>query len=186
MRAKYLLPCACGREIPVEPTQAGQQVRCQCGLEQEVPTLLRLSRLKLAEPPAAASPSRARSAWGLRQRVLLVGLAIMALGSLWVGWELLDRPRRLEVSLYPPRFVVMYWISLKQGVDRRLPVEIAYTENLTENNRWLMVAAAVIGLGLLTVALSPLVSNRRKAGPLRPVPGKRISGPGARGARRRA
>ena len=182
MRAKYLLPCTCGREIPVEATQAGQQVRCQCGLGLEVPTLLNLTRLKPAEPPTAAAPPRARSTWGLRQRVMLVGLWIMAVGASWAGWELLNRPTRLEVAAYRPTMVVNYWRLLKQGVSYRLPVEKLYTEVLNENNRWLMVAAAVIGLGLLTVALSPLISNRRKAGGARPLPGKRISGPGARRA----
>jgi hypothetical protein len=147
-----------------------------------VPTLLNLTRLKPAEPPAAA-PRRAQSAWGLRQRIVLVGLAITAFGALWAGWELLQRPRRLDVTSFPPAVAVTYWKLLKQGVDRRLPVEILYAERLDENNLWLMVAGVVIGLGLLTVAFSPLISNRRKVvGLARPVPGKRTSGPGARRA----
>jgi hypothetical protein len=182
VRAKYLLPCTCGREIPVEATHAGQQIRCQCGVELEVPTLLNLTRLKPAEPPAAA-PRRRRSAWGLRQRVMLVGLAIMAVGALAAGWELLQRPAWFEVSSCRPRDAVVYWSSLKQGVDRRMPWEFLYAERINENNRWLAVAGVVIGLGLLTVALSPLISNRRKSvGVVRPVPGKRIPGPGARRA----
>ncbi len=182
MRAKYLLPCICGQEIPVEATQAGQQVRCLCGVELEVPTLLNLTRLKPAEPPAAAAaPRRARSAWGPRQRVMLVGLAIMVVGALWVGWELLSRPRRLEITAYPPKAVVICWALLKQGVARRTPLEILFTERLNDNNRWLIVAGTMTGLGLLTVGLSPLISNRRKAGAvLRPVPGKRTHGPGRR------
>jgi hypothetical protein len=179
VRAKYLLPCVCGQEIPVEATQAGQQVRCQCGVELEVPTLLNLTRLKSAAPPAAA-PRRTRSAWGHRQRVMLVGLAIMAVGTLWAGWELLQRPLWLDVSSFRPRDAVIYWSSLKQGVDRRMVWEFHYTQRLDDNNLWLVVAGVVTGLGLLTVGLSLLISNRRKAGGVvRPVPGKRMSGPGA-------
>jgi hypothetical protein len=112
---------------------------------------------------------------------MLVGLAIMAVGASWTGWELLQRPRRLEVTSFPPAVAVSYWRLLKQGVDRRLPVEILYTERLNENDPWLMVTGAVTGLGLLTVGLSPLISKRRKAGGgLRPVPGKRMPGPGRR------
>lgn len=182
MRAKYLLPCTCGREIPVEATQAGQPIRCQCGLELEVPTLRNLTRLKPAEPPAAA-PRRARSAWGRRQRVMLAGLAIMAIGALWTGWELLQRPHPLEVASFRPAWAVLYWTSLKRGVEYRMPFEVNYTTWLDDNNRWLAVAGVVTGLGLLTVGLSPLISNRRKAGGVsRPVPGKRMPGPGAQRA----
>ena len=180
MRTKYLLPCICGQDIPVEATQAGQQVRCVCGVELEVPTLLNLIRLKPAVPPADAVPRRARSAWGRRQQVMLVGLAIMAVGALWAGWEVWARPRRLEVTAYPPRLIVLYWTSLKQGVDHPMPVEVFYAERLDENNRWLIVTGVVIGLGLLTVALSPLISTRGKLGGVtQPVPGKRTHGPGA-------
>jgi len=112
---------------------------------------------------------------------MLVGLAIMALGALWAGWELLNRPRWLEVTSLRPKLVVVYWVSLKQGVDYRMPFEFIYTERLNENNRWLVVAGVVTGLGLLTVGLSPFFSNRRKAvSVVRPVPGKRIPGPGRR------
>jgi hypothetical protein len=181
VRAKYLLPCTCGQEIPVEATQAGQQVRCQCGLELEVPTLLKLTRLKPAGPPAPATPRRARSAWGPRQRVMLIGLAIMAAGASGAGWELLNRPPWFEVSSCRPRDAVIYWNSLKQGVDRRMHFEINYTDRVNDSNRWLAVAGVVTALGLLTVGFSPLISKRRKAGGVvRPVPGKRISGPGRR------
>ncbi len=180
MRAKYLLPCTCGREIPVEATQAGQQIRCQCGVELEVPTLLNLTRLKPAAPPAAV-PHRVRSAWGRRQQVMLVGLAIMALGASWTGWELLNRPSRLEIASLRPAWAVMYWTSLKRGVEYRMPFEVNYTKWLEENDRWLVAAAVVTGLGLLTVGLSPWISQRRKAGGVvRPVPGKRMPGPGRR------
>jgi hypothetical protein len=148
----------------------------------EVPTLLNLTRLKPAQPPDAA-PRRARPAWGLRQQVLLIGLAITVVGASWTGWELLQRPPRLEITSLRPALVVVYWISLKHGVDNRMPFEVIYAERLEENNRWLIVAGVVIGLGLLTVALSLLIPNRRKAvGVVRPVPGKRIPGPGARRA----
>jgi hypothetical protein len=153
----------------------------------EVPTLLNLTGLKRAVPPADAVPRRARSAWGRRQQVMLVGLAITAVGALWAGWEVWARPPRLEITSLRPAAAVIYWTSLKQGVAYRMPFEIIYAARLDENNRWLIVTGVVIGLGLLTVALSPLSSTRRKPGGVtQPVPGKRVSGPGARRAEPRA
>jgi hypothetical protein len=91
----------------------------------------------------------------------------------------------LEITSLRPVATVIYWSSLKQGVDHRMQFENYYAERITENNRWLTVAGAVIAVGLLTVCLSPWFAGRQKPGrPQQPVPGKRISGPGARGAGR--
>ena len=38
-RTTYLLPCSCGREISIEPQQAGETVRCECGRTCSVPTM---------------------------------------------------------------------------------------------------------------------------------------------------
>lgn len=57
MAKKYLLPCECGREIPVETAQAGEETVCDCGKTLAVPRLLELKRLPSAdegETPEAA------------------------------------------------------------------------------------------------------------------------------------
>lgn len=36
-KTTYLLPCSCGREIPIEPRQAGETVSCECGRTSAAP-----------------------------------------------------------------------------------------------------------------------------------------------------
>jgi hypothetical protein len=77
----YLLPCSCGRAVPVSVSMAGESVRCECGTELEVPTLRGLRQLT---PEPASAGRRARS-WNDRQRVTFVfvvaGLAAAALAG---------------------------------------------------------------------------------------------------------
>jgi len=74
---RYLLPCPCGRQVPVTRRQAGETVRCACGESLEVPTLLRLTSLPRAAETASAAPSGAT--WGLRHRLWLLGTVIFVL-----------------------------------------------------------------------------------------------------------
>ena len=80
MSARYQLTCpSCQRQIPIETSQAGQALPCECGETLRVPTMLKIKRLPLwpadgdapaaeadvqvesstAETPAAASPAAA-------------------------------------------------------------------------------------------------------------------------------
>ena len=45
---KYLLTCECGKTVPVEVGQAGEQVACQCGAKLDVPPLRKLRHLPVA------------------------------------------------------------------------------------------------------------------------------------------
>jgi hypothetical protein len=69
-KPKYLLPCSCGRQVLIETTQAGERIRCECGAELEVPTLLEIARL---ERKAEGTVSTEQGNWGGRQRMLFVG-----------------------------------------------------------------------------------------------------------------
>lgn len=54
MSQKYLLSCpTCGKSIPVETVQAGHEIRCVCGNNLVVPSLLKIKKLPLAEIAAA-------------------------------------------------------------------------------------------------------------------------------------
>ncbi len=67
MPTRYQLPCsACDRSHPIETSQAGQTIACECGATLKIPTMLKIKRLPLwsedapdddatnAEPTAAA------------------------------------------------------------------------------------------------------------------------------------
>jgi hypothetical protein len=46
MSVLFLLPCECGKEIPVEAGQAGETIICECGTKIEVPQLSELKTLE--------------------------------------------------------------------------------------------------------------------------------------------
>lgn len=48
-RESYLLPCACGRDLVIQPRQAGEMIRCECGRECAVPRLNEIRRLRSVE-----------------------------------------------------------------------------------------------------------------------------------------
>jgi hypothetical protein len=73
----HLLTCSCGREIPVELSQAGEQLRCECGATVSVPTFRQLRELPqaVAEPTQVATPRT----WSARQGAIAANVIIAAL-----------------------------------------------------------------------------------------------------------
>ncbi len=93
-----LLSCECGRELRVSRSQAGQEIKCDCGKIVPVPTLRGLSELPLAnaEPNTAnavatggASPKP--SPWqGWRGTTLALAAAGCLIATLFSAWFLLQ------------------------------------------------------------------------------------------------
>jgi len=155
--AKYLLPCTCGRQIVVEPRQAGQMIPCACGASLQAPTLLDMTALEPA-PMVLASPSPPAT-WGLKNRLRLLGavLLLMAVGG--AAWLYFTRPvSRFDVIApeqlretakgLSPLQTWTYWEQMKQGLDRR--VDQKYLDRLDE---WHLTIGAVAVLGIVGVAL---------------------------------
>ena len=63
MSQEYLVECVCGEKIAVRVGQAGQQVRCGCGREVNIPLLRELRKLPTAQPSADRPASAARGAF---------------------------------------------------------------------------------------------------------------------------
>jgi hypothetical protein len=88
----YLLPCSCGRQVPVSASMAGQQVRCDCGSELEVPTLRHLGHLPRDEH---ASLSPKHRTWTPRQQrsfvFLVLGLGAGLLAA-YLAWRMPQAP----------------------------------------------------------------------------------------------
>jgi hypothetical protein len=75
--SQYLVTCVCGRQLPVEVGQAGEQLTCVCGTNVAVPTLRQLRQLPVA---TAAEPSPvARHSWGARQGTIAASLILATL-----------------------------------------------------------------------------------------------------------
>ena len=167
MQTKYLLPCSCGREIPIEASQAGQTIRCQCGADLEAPRLMRMSSLKRAEQEA--SPARPRNGWGTRQRLVLLGALLALPGIVLTTYLLLNRPKLAEVPTHAPLDSLTIsetwniWLDLRTGIQRHpTGMELYYQERLKANRQWTGVALAICGLGVLVMASSLLVPQPRR------------------------
>jgi len=135
---RYLLPCPCGKTIPVETAQAGQIVRCACGKDIEVPTLLRLRSLDTAdeEPKTAA-----RGSWGIHQGLTIVGAAIMLVAAASLVFFYLHRPVPPEdvfteeiVQRYVDNMTLLQsegdWRALRLGPGHSPPIDPTYRRAL--------------------------------------------------------
>ncbi len=112
---KHLLTCTCGREIPVELSQAGEELRCTCGATILVPTFRQLREL----PVAAVEPTKqvATHAWGARQGTITASLIFTALLLVGAGVS-----RYFEPML--PRFNPAVWNqSVSAEIDKMVPAE---------------------------------------------------------------
>ncbi len=155
---KYLLPCSCGRKLAIHTSQAGEHVRCACGAEVEVPTMRDIAALEQdRSQPVVARPA---TRWGLRQRILVAGAAIALIGLLLGASSYYFRPVRLDIADYPPARTLNLWMALERGIDRPPHhMEAAFNEQLHTYHQWLGVAAALVVLGVLTMAGSFVVDR---------------------------
>lgn len=173
MGSKYLLPCSCGRKTPVEGFQAGQRVRCPCGAELDVPSMLGLARLELAKSGPVAEPSGPR--WGIRQRLPLIGGLIFLIGIVGVVALWLTRPRPPDIRGLSPAQAISIWHQFREGIGTQpLSLELWYMEASRWYLRWMVLAGAVALIGALVLVGSIwLVGRRQSEEPLTPDPSER-------------
>jgi hypothetical protein len=157
---KYLLPCACGRQIVVEPRQAGQMIPCACGASLQAPTLLDMTALEPA-PMISVSPSPPAT-WGLKSRLRLLGAVLLLLAIGGAAWLYVGRPivrvidpEQLQQSArgFSPLQTWTYWEKMKEGLDRR--TDQAYAAALLRFRAWEVVVGvvALVGIGLIVVGM---------------------------------
>ncbi len=174
MTTKYLLPCSCGEETPVEPRQAGELIRCTCGASVEVPTMLEMRGLKRVEPEP--TPSQAAAPWGIRQRLVLLGsvimLAVLVL-AIVLCWSRPVSPRagrgpaviRQQMRDIAPLPSWRAWQALRAaGLDPDNEAEKeAYQESLF---RWWLGMGVVLIIGAVGIGLTvvPLFTRPRPGG----------------------
>jgi hypothetical protein len=72
---QYLVPCSCGRKVPIGSQQAGESIICECGVKLEIPRLLELKKLdKVIVQDTQSKPS---FVWGVGHSLILSGAVIL-------------------------------------------------------------------------------------------------------------
>ncbi len=167
MSAKYLLPCRCGRQVVVEPREAGQTSLCPCGKSLLIPAMLEMTGL---EPAPVESGRPAESVWGWRHRLLLLGatlLVVAIVGGVFLHWtrpiapiDTID-PQVIQHSAkkLSPLQTWHYWSLMKQGLDRR--TDQMYEAALTRYQVWEAVAGGVALLGLALIGTGVAIGKKR-------------------------
>jgi len=172
LHTKYLLPCDCGEDVPVEPRQAGETIACRCGRSLQVPTMLEMAALEPAESSADSEPSAAT--WGLGEGLLLAGIVVCLCTLALAVFIVLKRPRfvtpeviRQKTEALTPMDSIRLWRSfLRQGLRRRTPQQQHAREDIVRRYHLLLGATTTLGLaGVALLSAGQFV--RRKRG--RPV-----------------
>ena len=194
----YLLPCNCGKKLPVEAPQAGQTVRCSCGESLEVPTIRGLAKLqRVAQPASAGSGPR----WGPRKGVLFLGAVIAVLALITAGVLHLRRHQvakgftipdttftderaeeiRQTVDEMSPARAWFWWKRLRGGIHRRQTRAELERERLLLQRQaaidaytpWIIVAYSMVVVGVIVSAvpllfMSPARTVKRRRPPSEP------------------
>lgn len=169
---KYLLPCSCGKKVPVEPRQAGQVLQCSCGASFEVPTMLKLAALEKA--PSGPDFARPRAAWGFQQKIVLLGVVVLVAASAPALYLFLHRPSPVVVDAeairgwvegFSPRQTRRLWQVLRDGgIAAGTPSgAAAHEESLFRYHlgMGLLMCCAACGIGLVVAGLLTKRGPRR-------------------------
>lgn len=157
MTEKYLLPCACGAEHAVEARQAGQQIRCQCGMTLEIPTMQAITELQRTE---AAQETRRSPSWGAPQRLILGGALVSAIGLAALAVLFWTRPKPPPVTELPPYESWIVWKQFRRGPSVPLEREQGFDETREIHRRWMAVAGVVVAIGLLTMFSAAMIPRK--------------------------
>jgi len=89
MKAVYLLPCSCGKKIPVDAGQAGARISCECGQQLNVPTFRSLKNLEQAAPVAVMNAAAAGSSWSTTRGIFFsLGMLATVVAALVIAYNL--------------------------------------------------------------------------------------------------
>jgi hypothetical protein len=181
MKAVYLLPCSCGKKIPVDAGQAGAKVMCDCGQQLAVPTYRALKDLEQEKPVAAGAAAAETSDWNAIRGVmfsfgLLVSLiaAVLICYHLYTYWLMWDGGEAWKQD---------HLKEMREGVDYLAPADALAdfqdmaTKGLTvdgvppwsqvatmrdSSRRWLLAGLVTLGIGLVSLTASLIGAGRRK------------------------
>jgi hypothetical protein len=176
---KYLLTCTCGEKIPVTAPQAGQTVRCSCGVEQEVPTLMELKRLETiedvpAKPSLLDTPDG--SNWGPAQGLITVGVIMIVLAICWLIYvvaftkpvppnemtsEELKQRKIEDMSLHES---ILIWNQLlRHDIRLRIKTEQDYLKEMKDYRIRFWIADILLAIALCFTILTVIFVKRAQA-----------------------
>jgi hypothetical protein len=169
VRDKYLLPCSCGKKIPVETTMAGQSIQCSCGRTLDVPKLQGIRRLERFVE-TSDTPRKTSSRAGRALGIVLIGLIILAAGATHVWWTHSWRPVLPELNLAPWEMWLIWQRDLRQGVRYPEYVESPYMQDMKVYRMYLTFGYVIMGLGIVTIASGAVVALTGRRPDRRPAP----------------
>ena len=174
MATNYLLQCACGKRNTVDTSQAGLNVRCECGAELNVPTLRGLASLERveAEPHAAAAPAKV---WGPRQGLMFLGSVILvaaAAAAFFFWWRMPAAPsldpnyqqyNRAFIDSKSPEELMDFWRECQVGItEPRWEMQLdQYDRIVGELMQWEMVVGGVAAVGSVLIALGLMMRSKK-------------------------
>lgn len=179
MKTVYLLPCGCGRQTEVEAGQAGSEVQCACGKSLSVPSVRGLRDLEKVEKagPQAARAQQPWSTW--RGTTFSLGLVVMAIALgfvavngywFWASRRLGD-PAKFELEsvlhqvehLSALEIITEFRTEAQAGLGEPFPPVWTHIDRFHEESRNRMIVAAIVmGLGLLATGSSMLGRNSKR------------------------
>lgn len=115
---QYLLPCECGRKIPVAASQAGETVVCECGRSLSAPKLRELRQL---DTQTIEDDSPRGAAWSPLQGGLFVaGAVVLLISILALAYTGLQRG---SLTTEKPEFNPEFVQQILADIDNNSPAE---------------------------------------------------------------
>ena len=173
---RYLLSCSCGKTIPIDTIQAGQEVSCECGQSLEVPTLREIRQLPELKQ-VVSQQQRMKKPWsGSRTSTFAAGLVVAAMALAAVimcRGRIADKVKQLpskeamksyeeamssEIigNLTPEQayqqFVDWKELGLGEQMERQFEVEHEQLDRLRLIN-WVFVILGGVGLAITAAAM---------------------------------
>ena len=176
MNNTYLLPCSCGRKIPVHLRQAGEIVKCDCGNSIDVPTLSGIKKLERAQSPA--EPKMIQSHWTFEYGLVFLGglviLVAIGLGG-WLYWSGPVDPyanfnpeqmMQAAATRTPIQSLRLWQMLVRGGLEHHKRwAEVVFTDIQTQYRIYWWILVLVVGIGVALVAAGIIVLNLKKKKP---------------------
>ena len=177
MNAKYLLPCSCGRKMPVQLRQAGEIVTCECGSSIEVPTLSGLKKLESITAPAM--PKTIQPQWTLGHGLIFVGglviLVAIGIGG-WLLWYVPSDPyanftpegmMQAASTRTPIQSLRLWQMLVRSGLEHHKRWDEIKFEDKQAGHQvlwWVWALIAITGVALVAAGIIVLNLKKKKPG----------------------